>query len=61
VPLEGDDASDNPALFFKIGHMAKQYEVTLRTLRFYEGIGLLQPKRKGQHGSIAIKIAIVFK
>ncbi len=27
--------------------MAKQYEVTLRTLRFYEGIGLLQPKRKG--------------
>lgn len=31
----------------RIGEMAKQYDVTLRTLRFYEDKGLLSPKRDG--------------
>jgi len=33
--------------FVRIGEMAKQYGVTLRTLRFYEDKGLLNPKRDG--------------
>ncbi|AZO49153.1 MAG: MerR family transcriptional regulator [Mesorhizobium sp.] len=31
----------------RIGEMAKKYGVTLRTLRFYEDKGLLNPKRDG--------------
>ena len=33
--------------FLRIGEMAKNYGVTLRTLRFYEDKGLLAPKRDG--------------
>lgn len=38
------DSSDG---FARIGEMAKTYGVTLRTLRFYEDKGLLNPKREG--------------
>ena len=31
----------------RIGEMAKKYGVTLRTLRFYEDKGLLNPQRDG--------------
>jgi DNA-binding transcriptional MerR regulator len=33
--------------YVRIGEMAKEYDVTLRTLRFYEDKGLLSPKRDG--------------
>jgi DNA-binding transcriptional MerR regulator len=33
--------------YLRIGDMAKQFGVTLRTLRFYEDKGLLTPKREG--------------
>lgn len=33
---------------YSIGDLAKEFDVTLRTLRFYEDKGLLNPKRKGQ-------------
>jgi DNA-binding transcriptional MerR regulator len=33
--------------YIRIGDMAKQFGVTLRTLRFYEDKGLLNPKREG--------------
>ena len=33
--------------FTRIGDMAKEYDVTLRTLRFYEDKGLLHPRRDG--------------
>lgn len=33
--------------FARIGDMAKMFGVTLRTLRFYEDKGLLNPKREG--------------
>ena len=39
-----DDHADD---FVRIGEMAKQFGVTLRTLRFYEDKGLLSPKRDG--------------
>jgi DNA-binding transcriptional MerR regulator len=33
--------------FSRIGELAKTFDVTLRTLRFYEDKGLLNPKRDG--------------
>lgn len=33
--------------YFRIGDMAREFDVTLRTLRFYEDKGLLSPKREG--------------
>jgi DNA-binding transcriptional MerR regulator len=39
---DGDEAS------YSIGDLARQFHVTLRTLRFYESRGLLSPSREGQ-------------
>ncbi|MFN0262439.1 MerR family transcriptional regulator [Tepidamorphus sp. 3E244] len=33
---------------FTIGDLAREFDVTLRTLRFYESKGLLNPRRAGQ-------------
>ena len=33
---------------FSIGDLAREFGVTLRTLRFYEDKGLLNPRRQGQ-------------
>lgn len=33
---------------FSISHLAEEFAVTPRTLRFYEGIELLRPTRRGQ-------------
>jgi DNA-binding transcriptional MerR regulator len=33
--------------YIRIGELAREFDVTLRTLRFYEDKGLLQPKRRG--------------
>ena len=34
---------------YSIGDLARKFDVTLRTLRFYESRGLLSPSRHGQH------------
>jgi DNA-binding transcriptional MerR regulator len=39
-----DEAPDE---YIRIGEMAKEHGVTLRTLRFYEDKGLIHPKRDG--------------
>lgn len=41
------NASENSDEYIRIGDMAKEFGVTLRTLRFYEDKGLLNPKRQG--------------
>ncbi len=41
----GGDSDDEQ--LFRIGQIAKQFGVTLRTLRFYEDKGLINPKRIG--------------
>lgn len=41
------NASELSGGYIRIGDMAKQFDVTLRTLRFYEDKGLLNPKREG--------------
>lgn len=43
-PANGSEVSDG---YIRIGDMAKQFDVTLRTLRFYEDKGLINPKREG--------------
>lgn len=32
---------------FKISELAKEFEITTRSIRFYEDVGLIQPERKG--------------
>lgn len=34
---------------FTIGELAKEFGITLRTLRFYEDKGLINPRREGQN------------
>lgn len=40
---------DNKATTFTIGELAREFDVSLRTLRFYEDKGLLSPRREGQN------------
>jgi len=44
-PLGQSRSDTEPA--FRIGSLAREFDVTLRTLRFYEDKGLLTPKRVG--------------
>jgi DNA-binding transcriptional MerR regulator len=41
------DAVDAEVATFTIGRLANDFGVTLRTLRFYENLGLLSPQRSG--------------
>ena len=47
VPSNDDAVSEVQEEYTRIGEMAKTYGVTLRTLRFYEDKGLLNPQRDG--------------
>lgn len=40
-------ASHTDPQFFTIGDLAREFDVTLRALRFYEDKGLLSPRREG--------------
>jgi DNA-binding transcriptional MerR regulator len=42
-----NDFSEAGEDYIRIGEMARKYGVTLRTLRFYEDKGLINPKRDG--------------
>jgi DNA-binding transcriptional MerR regulator len=42
-----DVTAGSTEAYARIGEMAKTFGVTLRTLRFYEDKGLLEPKREG--------------
>ena len=39
--------SESDTIYFTIGDLAREFGVTLRTLRFYEDRGLLSPTREG--------------
>ena len=43
--------SDASQTLYSIRHLAEEFAVTTRTLRFYEEKGLLQPKRQGSNRS----------
>jgi len=40
--------NDKSAVTFTIGELAKEFDITTRSIRFYEDEGLLAPARKGQ-------------
>lgn len=40
--------SNTGGSLYSISDLAKEYDVTTRTLRFYESVGLLSPTREGQ-------------
>lgn len=42
------DASSKKKTSWGIGELAREFDVTTRTIRFYEDEGLLQPNRSGQ-------------
>lgn len=44
--LSGANLDDNGELM-RIGDVARMFDVSLRTLRFYEDKGLIQPRREG--------------
>lgn len=52
IETEGEDVltastNDTGPLSYTIGDLAKEFDVTLRTLRFYEDKNLLNPRREG--------------
>ena len=46
APCQTNHAMDADAPVFTIGQLAEKFGVTLRTLRFYESLGLLSPRRR---------------
>ncbi|NVK34061.1 MAG: MerR family DNA-binding transcriptional regulator [Rhodobacteraceae bacterium] len=47
VDVIANEADDSRKTQFSIGELSKEFKCTLRTLRFYEDKGLLNPKRDG--------------
>lgn len=47
IDLVPTGREDTKQAFFSIGDLAREFGVTLRTLRFYEDKGLLTPERDG--------------
>ena len=45
--LDVDDGLHPRGSLFTIGDLSREFDVTLRTLRFYEDKGLVNPKREG--------------
>lgn len=40
--------NENPSRYLMIAELAEKYGLTTRALRFYEGLGLLKPERRGR-------------
>jgi len=47
VFLSNGDVEDTKQRWFSIGDLAREFNITLRSLRFYEDKGLLDPRRDG--------------
>jgi DNA-binding transcriptional MerR regulator len=48
-PLTASEVKAISAPVLTIGEMARRFDTTLRTLRFYEARGLLMPRREGMN------------
>jgi len=49
-PLPRDklnEKSDDAGRTYSIGNLAQEFDITTRTIRFYESLGLIKPERKG--------------
>ncbi|WP_319772258.1 MerR family DNA-binding transcriptional regulator [Breoghania sp.] len=49
VPAATPNDTTGKKTTFTIGELAREFDITLRTLRFYEDKGLINPKRDGQN------------
>jgi len=47
IGISPADSAANPKADYRIGDLAHEFDVTLRTLRFYEDKGLISPRRVG--------------
>ena len=47
IGLVRDEAGTDAETMYRIGELSREFNVTLRTLRFYEDRGLLHPVRAG--------------
>lgn len=47
MPASCPKSSDSD-VFFTIGELAKEFDITARAIRFYEDKGLISPQREGQ-------------
>ena len=45
--LNPDEGKQQEEVTFSIGDLAREFKVTLRSIRFYEDQGLLHPRREG--------------
>ncbi len=41
------EKSDDAGRTYSIGNLAQEFDITTRTIRFYESLGLIKPERKG--------------
>ncbi|MBJ4025569.1 MerR family transcriptional regulator, partial [Salmonella enterica subsp. enterica serovar Derby] len=50
---------------FKISELAKEFDITTRSIRFYEDLGLLTPERKGNtriyNGRDRIRLKLILR
>ncbi|GHB61256.1 MerR family transcriptional regulator [Psychrosphaera saromensis] len=53
-------ATDQP-IQFSISELAKEFDITTRSIRFYEDQGLLAPERKGQTRIYSVKDRVRLK
>ncbi len=60
-----DDINASGSDWVTIGDLAREFDVTLRTLRFYEARGLLSPRREGMNRYYSAKdrarLAVILK
>ncbi len=49
IELAVGGRDDTKQAWFSIGDLSREFKVTLRTLRFYEDKGLINPRRDGQN------------
>jgi DNA-binding transcriptional MerR regulator len=57
--------TDSPATTWSITDLAREHDVTLRTIRFYEDRGLLSPERRGTtrvfHARDRIRLGLILR
>ena len=51
----------NPKMTFSIGDLSKEFDITTRSIRFYEDQGLLKPQRRGQTRIYSLKDKVRLK
>ncbi|WP_144213853.1 MerR family transcriptional regulator [Shewanella donghaensis] len=54
-------ASLNPQSTYSISDLSKEFDITTRSIRFYEDQGLIKPKRRGQTRIYSLKDRVRLK